>query len=150
MFIELGNLFKVEKLEEVLRCSNEIFRITRSTQAFVRDKDSVFKTSMNKVTLDQQHQPKDNKLMVSASAPELKCADLGTQPKFIRSRNEISNSDSDISSTGRSQDGRIDLDQAFERSVPLQNSKAAKSMIVSLIFSVSQKKGLILKGCDQI
>ena len=142
MFNELGNLFKVEKLEEVLRCSNEICRITRSTQASVRDKDSVFKTSMNKVTLDQQHQSKDNKGMVSPSAPESKYADLG-----FRSRNEVSNPTSDISATDRSLDGRIDLDQAFESSAPLQKSKAAKSKIVSQFgFLCEPKEGVNIKG----
>ena len=49
MFNELGNLFKIEKLEEVLRCSDDICRITKFTQTFVRDKDSAFKTSMNRL-----------------------------------------------------------------------------------------------------
>ena len=124
-----------------MRCSNEICRITKSTQTFVQNKDSVFKTRMNKVTLDQQHQPKDNKRMASASAPESKYADLGTRPKI-----EVSNPVSDISATGGSLDGRIDLDEAFERSTQLPKSKAAKGKIVSqFAFLCQPKEGVDIK-----
>ena len=150
MFNELENIFKVVRLEEVLRCSNEICRITKSTQAYVQNKDSVFKTSMDKVTLDQQHQSKDNKkLVVSPSALESRYADLDTPSKVKTSRNEASNPTVDISTVDRSLDGRMDLDQAFERSAPLQKSKASKSKIISKFgFLIEPKEGVDIKGLE--
>ena len=150
MFNELKNIFKVAKLEEVLRCSNNICRITKSTQNFVQNKDSVFKTNMNKVTLDQQQQYKDSKKrMVFPSAPESTYADTGTPSKFKASVNEVSNPSKDISTVDKSLDGRIDLDQAFERSATLQNSKAGKSMIVSKFgFLCEPKVGVDIQGLE--
>ena len=52
MFSKLET-FKIVKLEEVLRCSNEICGITKSTQNFVRNKHSVFTKEMGKVTLER-------------------------------------------------------------------------------------------------
>ena len=152
MFNELENVFKVVKLEEVLRCSNNICRITKSTQAFVQNKDSVFQTSMNKVKLDQQHQSRDNKkLIVSVSAPESNdadTADIGT-PSKIKTENEVSYPSNAIRTTDRSLDGRMDLDQAFERCASLQKSKVAKGAIVSKFgFLCDPKEGVEIKGLE--
>ena len=150
VFNELENIFKLVRLEEVLRCSNEICRITKSSQTFVQNKDSVFKTSMNKVTLDQQHLSKDNnKLIVSPSVPESSYTDLDTPSKVKTSRNEVSNPTVDISTSDRRLDRRMDLDQAFERSAPLQKSKGAKSKIVSKFGFLSEpKEGVDIKGLE--
>ena len=43
LFCDLENTFKIVKLEEVLRCSNKICGIKKSTQRFVGNKDSIFK-----------------------------------------------------------------------------------------------------------
>ena len=148
MFNELENIFKVVKLGEVLRCSNNICRITKSTQNFVQNKDSVFKTNMNKVTLDQQQQSKNNKKRME-STPESTYADIGTPSKFEASRNEVSNPSKDISRVDKSVDGRIDLDQAFERLAMLQNSKAGKIMIVSKFsFLCEAKVGVDIQGLE--
>ena len=153
MFNELESVFKVVKLEEVLRCSNNICRITKSTQTFVQNRVSVFKTSMNKVRLDQQHQPKDNKKrMVSSSASEpnyVDTADIVTPSKIKTSRNEVSYPRNDISTTDRSLGDRMDLDQAFEKSASLQESKAGKSAIVSKFgFLCDPKEGIDIKGLE--
>ena len=150
VFNELENIFKLVRLEEVLRCSNEICRITKSSQTFVQNKDSVFKTSMNNVTLDQQHLSKDNKkLIVSPSVPESSYTDLDTPSKVKTSRNEVSNPTVDISTSDRRLDRRMDLDQAFERSAPLQKSKGAKSKIVSKFGFLSEpKEGVDIKGLE--
>ena len=153
MFNELENVFKVVKLEEVLRCSNNICRITKSTQAFVQNKDSVFQISMNKVKLDQQHQSRDNKkLIVSASAPESNyadTADIGTPSKIKTLENNVSYPSNAIRTTDRSLDGKMDLDQAFERSASLQKNKAAKSAIVSKFgFLCDPKEGVDIKGLE--
>ena len=149
VFNELENIFKLVRLEEVLRCSNEICRITKSSQTFVQNKDSVFKTSMNNVTLDQQHLSKDNKkLIVSPSVPESSYTDLDTPSKVKTSRNEVSNPTVDISTSDRRLDHRMDLDQAFERA-PLQKSKGAKSKIVSKFGFLSEpKEGVDIKGLE--
>ena len=42
---------EVVKLEEVLRCSNEICRISKFTQIFVRNKDSVYYCLSNCLTV---------------------------------------------------------------------------------------------------
>ena len=150
VFNELENIFKFVRLEEVLRCSNKICRITKSSQTFVQNKDSVFKTSMNNVTLDQQHLSKDNKkLIVSPSVPESSYTDLDTPSKVKTSRNEVSNPTVDISTSDRRLDRRMDLDQAFERSAPLQKSKGAKSKIVSKFGFLSEpKEGVDIKGLE--
>ena len=150
VFNELENIFKLVRLEEVLRCSNKICRITKSSQTFVQNKDSVFKTSMNNVTLDQQHLSKDNKkLIVSPSVPESSYTDLDTPSKVKTSRNEVSNPTVDISTSDRRLDRRMDLDQAFERSAPLQKSKGAKSKIVSKFGFLSEpKEGVDIKGLE--
>ena len=150
VFNELENIFKLVRLEEVLRCSNKICRITKSSQTFVQNKDSVFKTSMNKVTLDQQHLSKDNnKLIVSPSVPESSYTDLDTPSKVKTSRNEVSNPTVDISTSDRRLDRRMDLDQAFERSASLQKSKGAKSKIVSKFGFLSEpKEGVDIKGLE--
>ena len=150
VFNELENIFKLVRLEEVLRCSNKICRITKFSQTFVQNKDSVFKTSMNNVTLDQQHLSKDNKkLIVSPSVPESSYTDLDTPSKVKTSRNEVSNPTVDISTSDRRLDRRMDLDQAFERSAPLQKSKGAKSKIVSKFGFLSEpKEGVDIKGLE--
>ena len=79
MFHELKDIFKILRLEEVLRCSNEICEITKCTQDFVRNKDSVFKTKMDKLTFEQWQQPKDSKKhMTSPSLPELNYHEVRT------------------------------------------------------------------------
>ena len=149
VFNELENIFKLVMLEEVLRCSNKICRIIKSSQTFVQNKDSVFKTSMNNVTLDQQHLSKDKKLIVSPSVPESSYTDLDTPSKVKTSRNEVSNPTVDISTSDRRLDRRMDLDQAFERSAPLQKSKGAKSKIVSKFGFLSEpKEGVDIKGLE--
>ena len=149
MFNELGDIFKVVKLEEVLRCSNNICRITKFAQTFVENKDSIFKTNINKVTLDQQQQSKDKKRMISPGAPESTYANIGTPSKFKASRNEVSNHSSDISTVDKSLDSRIDLDQAFERSAVLQNNQAAKIRIVSKFdFLCEPKVGVHIEGLE--
>ena len=79
MFHELKDIFKILRLEEVLRCSNEICEITKCTQDFVRNKDSVFKTKMDKLTFEQWQQPKDSKKhMTSPSLPKLNYHEVWT------------------------------------------------------------------------
>ena len=146
MFHELENTFKVVKLEEVLRCSNEICGITKSIQNSVRNKESVFKTKM--LTFERRQNKVGNKEhMVSLSLAESNNAEVGTSSKFKTKGNEVSNPYNDINTTDKSLNRRIDLDQAFERAAPLQKSKAAKSKIVSMFdFLCEPKEGVDIKG----
>ena len=54
VFCELESTFKIVKLEEVLRCSNQISGATKSTQNFVQNQGSIFETEMDDITLNQQ------------------------------------------------------------------------------------------------
>ena len=136
MFRELENAFKIVKLEEVLRCSNKIFGVTKSVQNFVRNKDSVFETEMDGVTFKQQQQHDEDSLLSS------------NQPAVGTSGNGQSSYPSeDSSKTDRSLDLGMDLDKAFQRSSPVKKRNAPKSKIVSKFgFFVSLDKEMKLKG----
>ena len=88
MFDELEPIFKIVKLDEVLRCTNEISRITKSIQNFVRKKGSVF-TAKIEVIFEQQQQTEGiQKHLVSPSVPSLITVEVGTSAKFETSINE--------------------------------------------------------------
>ena len=142
MFHELKDIFKIVKLEEVLRCSNEICGITKCTQNFVQNKDSVFQTKMGKVSFEQQQQPKENERMVSPNLPGWNYPEMGT------SINEkVSNPRSDLSAADKSFGQGMDLDQAFKRSIPLKKSIGTKNKIVSKFgFLCEPRKGLDIEG----
>ena len=53
MFHELKDILKILRLDEVLGRSNEICEITKCTQDLIRNKHSVFKTKMDKLTFKQ-------------------------------------------------------------------------------------------------
>ena len=136
MFSELEDTFKIVKLEEVLRCSNEICGITKSTQNFVRDKHSVFTTEMGTVTLEQQQQPDDNKKRKPAVSPSL--------PESNYPNVETSTTEK---IPDKSRDHGMVLDQAFKSSAAPQNSKSAGSKIVSKFgFYCEPKQGVDIKG----
>ena len=65
VFGNLENTFRIVKLEEVLRCSNNIFGVTKSTQNFVRNQDSIFETEMDEVTFWQQEDMVSHSLLRS-------------------------------------------------------------------------------------
>lgn len=46
MFHKLKNTFPIVKLEKVLRSSSEIYGITKATQEYVQDNESVFMTDL--------------------------------------------------------------------------------------------------------
>ena len=136
MFNELENTFKIVKLEEVLRCSNEICGITKCTQNFVRDMHSVFLTELDELTLEQQQEPEDNKKrkrvvlpsLLDSNTPNVETSITEKIPDKIRDRG-------------------MGLDQAFKSSAPLQNSKTAGNKIVSKFnFLCEPKEGVDIKG----
>ena len=143
VFCELESTFKIVKLEEVLRCSNQISGATKSTQNFVRNQDSIFETEMDDITLNQQQQPQDSqKRMVSPSLPESNQLEAGT------SRNQKSSYPSDDSTKAdKSFDLGMNLDQAFQRFASLEKSNAPKSKIVSKFgFLCEPSQGVDIEG----
>ena len=111
MFRDLENTFKIVKLEEVLRCSNEICGITQSTQNFVRDKHSVFTTEVGTLTFEQQQQLEDNKKRNPVVLPSLPASNYPNVETLTTGK-----------APHKSHDHGMDLDHAFKRSAPLQKS----------------------------
>ena len=140
MFHELKNTFKIVKLEEVLRCSNEICGLTKCTQNFVQNKDSVFKTKMDKLTIQPQQKLQGNeKHIVSHSVSESNYPDARTSTNENVSY-PSENSDKSYKGFGP----EMDLDQAFKRSSSLRRSK---SKIVSKFgFLCEPRKGVDIEG----
>ena len=143
MFNELKNAFKIVKLEEVLRCSNAICGITKCTQNFVRNKNSVFKTKMDHLTLEKQQQPKHNKKLTISPSLSQKY-----YPNSETAVNEkVSNQGNDSCKANDSLGSRMDLDQAFKRSSSPKLSKAEKSKIVSKFdFLCEPRLGVDIEG----
>ena len=142
MFSELENTFKIVKLDEVLRCSNEISGVTKSTQNFVQNQDSIFKTEIVG-TFKQQQRPDDNqKRMVSLGLSD------PNQPEVGPSRNEKSSYPSEESTKeDRSLDLGLDLDQAIQRSATLKKNNAPKSKIISKFgFLCEPRQGVDIEG----
>ena len=133
MFEELKDLFKVVKLEKVLRCSNKIRGITNSTQNFLQNKESVFKINMDDLTFEQRQQPEGiEKHTVSQSAP--KYSEVG----------KPANSDEKLLAFKKTS---LDLDQAFKKSATYQNVNAAENKIVSKFgFDCEPRQGVDIEG----
>ena len=148
MFHKLESTFKIVKLTEVLRCSNEICSITKSTQSFVQNKDSVFVTEMDTAFLEHEQQHNDKNHMISFTTPESNYPKMGPSVMLENSRNEkVLNPSDDISQTNESLDHGVDLDQAFKRSSSLQEDIAGKSKIISKFgFLCQPKQGVDIKG----
>ena len=136
MFRELENVFTIVKLEEVLRCSNKIFGVTKSAQNFVRNKDSIFETEMDGVTFKQQ-QRHDEDSVLSSNQPAVGTSGNG----------QSSYPSEDSSKTDKSLDLGMDLDQAFQRSSPVKKRNALKSKIVSKFgFLCEPRPGVEIEG----
>ena len=121
MFHELENTFKMVQLEEVLSCCNEICEITKTMQSYLRNKDSVFTTEMDKITSEQRQQ-----------SNESENSQVGTSQNFEPLREEtISNPIRDLSRADEGLDRGIDLDLLFKRRSSTQKNNTAESKIVS-------------------
>ena len=138
MFRELESAFRIVKLEEVLRCCNEICGITKFVQNFVRNKDSVSKTKMDKQKFEQRQLTKNNKKYMVF--PTVSDVETSINEKAFNSPN-------DLSKSNESSDRGMDLDQAFERSTTIKKNNAAKSKIVSKFdFLCEPRQGVDIKG----
>ena len=143
MFHKLEDVFKIVKLEEVLRCSNEICSITKVTQNFVENKDSVFTTAMeipNKSCM-VWHSPQDSnypdETYLSIKTLEI---EESNKDKFLTVNN--------LSKTEKKPGHKIDLDQAFEKYAQLEkNSNAGKNKIISKFgFLCQPRRGVDIEG----
>ena len=156
MFHELEN-FKIVQLEEVLRCSNEIFEITKCTQQFFHNKDTVFRTQMDKLKFGQQQQYEEKKNYIVTSTPQMlnnpdetisseKGSILGTFAEFESDIN-ISRSSTNSKNKNRMPEQIMDLDQAFGKLTNLKKSKTGKNRIVSKFrFICEPRQGIDIKG----
>ena len=147
MFHNLESTFKIVKLTEVLRCTNEICSITKSTQSFVQNKDNVFVTEMDAPFLEHEQQDNDKNQMISFTTQESNYTEMEPSVMLENSRNEkVLNPIDDISQTNESLDPGIDLDQVFKRSSYLQEEIAGKSKIISKFgFLCEPKQGVDIK-----
>ena len=145
MFEELKDIFKIVKLEEVLRCSNKICGITKSTQKFVQNKESVFKIKMDNLTFEQRQQPEGiERHTVSHSAPKSNYLEMGTSSNSEISTSEIRKADEKLLAF---QKPSMDLDLAFKKSAALQNINAAENKIVSKFdFFCEPRQGVDIEG----
>ena len=147
MFHNLESTFKIVKLTEVLRCTNEICSITKSTQSFVQNKDNVFVTEMDAPFLEHEQQDNDKNQIISFTTQESNYTEMEPSVMLENSRNEkVLNPIDDISQTNESLDPGIDLDQVFKRSSYLQEEIAGKSKIISKFgFLCEPKQGVDIK-----
>ena len=136
VFCKLEKTLRIVKLEQVLRCSNKVFGVTKSTQIFVWNEDSIYKTEMDEVTSRQQQNMVSNSLLRS------------NQPEVGTSRIEqYSCPIEDSRKTDESVDFGKDLDQAFQRLAPAQRRNAWKSKIVSKFgFLCEPRQGVDIGG----
>ena len=130
MFHELKNTFKIVKLEEVLRCSNEICELTKCTQNFVENKDSIFKTKMDKLTIQPQQKLQGN---------DTNYPNTGTSIN-----QNVSNPSKFCDKSYKDFGPEMDLDQAFKKSSSLRRGK---SKIVSKFgFLCEPRHGVDIEG----
>ena len=153
MFHKLEDVFKIVKLDEVLRCSNEICNITKLTQNFVQNKDSVFTTTMNIWKLKQRQQLGGEKSYMVSHSPQKSNYPDGTYLSKKTSELEASNkvkysySVNNLNKTEKKHEHGIGLDQAFEKYAQLENSNSGKNKIVNKFgFLCQPRQGVDIKG----
>lgn len=146
LFHKLHNTFKIVKLKQVLRSSNEILKITESTQKFVQNKESTFTTENDNFKSKEEQKFSNNDSLKESYYLELKTSAKLTQKnlefesvakfKTLSNQRNITNSKSNI-----------DLDQAFGKVTPPQNSsKEANNIVSRFSFICEPKPGVDING----
>ena len=130
MFHELKNTFKIVKLEEVLRCSNEICELTKCTQNFVENKDSIFKTKMDKLTIQPQQ--------------KLQGSDTNYPNTGTSINQNVSNPSKFCGKSYKDFGPEMDLDQAFKKSSSLGRGKS--KIISKFGFLCEPRHGVDIEG----
>ena len=151
MFHELKNTFRIVKLEKVLRSSNEICRITKATQKYVRNKESIFTTELDKQNFEKQKQSEEDKGYVTLSYRPQDAIDLDSNQNPAQLETSInesfSSSRNNINKTDEKHEHAFDLDQAFEKVTTLQKASTGKNVIVSNFdFVCEPTQGVDIKG----
>ena len=151
MFHELKNTFRIVKLEKVLRSSNEICRITKATQKYVRSTESIFTTELDKQKFEQQKQSEEDKGYVTLSRGPQDSSDLDSNrdtAQFVTSNNgSFSSSRNSINKTDEKHEHAFDLDQAFEKVATLQKGNTGKNAVVTNFdFVCEPTQGVDIKG----
>ena len=124
LFQELEGPFKVIKLEKTLRCTNEIYNLTKFTQNLVENNGSVFPTDIDKL----KPPPKQTSINVESTE------------STIPSKENVC---SDPNKIGEPLEQDLDLDHTFKNLSALQNRNGGKSKIVSNFgFVCEPRKGL--------
>ena len=133
MFNELKN-FKVVTLEEALRYSNEICRITKYAQQLVQDQETVFRTEKDKLELIKQQEHHDNKSYLVKSTHE--------------TFNGVKGSNSSINSkqSKKMPDDIVDLDQAFEKLASVRRKNKNDKIVSKFHFISEPKQGIDIDG----
>ena len=133
MFQELEGPFKIIKLEKTLRCTNEIYNLTKFTQNLVKNKESVFPTDIDKL------KPPLKQASVSAESN----SEIFSNPESTIPSKDNVRSDPNKIDEPLEQPIDLDLDHAFKNLSVLQNRDGAKSKIVSNFgFVCEPQKGL--------
>ena len=122
MFHELKNTFRIVKLEKVLRSSSEICGITKATQEYVQDNESVFMTDLE--ILKQRKQSEDDEFFATFSnGPEdSKYLDSNKNTAILGTsgNNGFSYPHNNLNKTEKKHENKVALDQAFEKTTALQ------------------------------
>lgn len=119
MFDEFKSVFKIVKLSKVLRSSNEIYRITESTQVFVGKKESVFTTGLefsnnsNMVPSDSSQKLRHPRRTVSEKFATSSIKDDSSTKDILEKRHELFKNVKSYK--------HIDLDQALEKLSSIEN-----------------------------
>ena len=149
MFHELLH-FKIITLQEVLRCSNEICNITKLSQKFLQNKNSIFATGIDKLKLEQERQSEDDKENIAPFHQyQSDNPDKTVSSKRTLASHKVS-SDETISHFNRTlnkTESTMDLDQAFVKVESIKKTKPGNNKIVSTFhFICEPKQGVDIDG----
>ena len=134
------------KLKQVLRSSNEILKIIESTQKFVQNKENIFTTENENFKSKEEQKFSNNDSLKESDYLELKTSAKLTQKnlefEFIAKFKTLSNQRNITNCKSN-----IDLDQAFGKVTPPQNSsKEANNIVNRFNFTCEPKPEVDING----
>lgn len=149
MFHELLH-FKIITLQEVLRCSNEICNITKLSQKFVQNSNSIFATGINKLNLEQEWRSEGSK----KSTASFRQHQSDNPDQTFSSKKTLAShqvlSDEAISHFNRAlnkTESTMDLDHEFVKAESVKKTRAGNNKIVSTFgFICEPKQGVDIDG----
>ena len=145
LFHKLQNIFKIVKLKRVLRSSNEILKITEVTQKLVQNKKSIFTTENENFKFKGEQMSSNNDSLKQSDYLqwEISAKFKGKNLEFesVATSKTLSNERNDTNSNSN-----VDLDQAFGKVNPPQDSKEANSIVSRFNFICEPKQGVDING----